>query len=171
MENLKPDFTVIADFYTSHYEEIVAFISSRILNNGEAEDIVQNVFMRLLNTDRMITAITLPNLVYTIARNMIYDYWRHRKSVDEYEHYIACRMLQERNNSMSVYSINEIAELLERGIARLADKQQVIYRMSIYGGLKISEISDTLNINYKSAENRLGLARKEIRRYMARMLA
>ena len=155
MENLKPDFTVIADFYTSHYEEIVAFISSRILNNEEAEDIVQNVFMRLLNTDRMITAITLPNLVYTIARNMIYDYWRHRKSVDEYEHYIAC----------------EIAELLERGIARLADKQQVIYRMSIYGGLKISEISDTLNINYKSAENRLGLARKEIRRYMARMLA
>ena len=93
------------------------------------------------------------------------------RSVDEYEHYIACRMLQERNNSMSVYSINEIAELLERGIARLADKQQVIYRMSIYGGLKISEISDTLNINYKSAENRLGLARKEIRRYMARMLA
>ena len=63
MENLKPDFTVIADFYTSHYEEIVAFISSRILNNEEAEDIVQNVFMRLLNTDRMITAITLPNLV------------------------------------------------------------------------------------------------------------
>lgn len=171
MENFKPDFTVIADFYTGHYEEIVAFVSSRILNDDEAEDIVQNVFMRLLNSDKMITAVTLPNLVYTIARNMIYDYWRHRKSVNEYEHYITYRMSQERDNGMSVYSVNEISELLERGIARLADKQQVIYRMSIYGGLKISEISETLNINYKSAENRLRLARKEIRRYMARMLA
>lgn len=171
MEYLKPDFTVIADFYTGHYDEIVAFVCSRILDYDEAEDIVQNIFVRLLNTDKMITPVTLPNLIYTIARNMIYDYWRHRKSVDEYEHYIACRMTQEKGNSMSVYSINEIAELLERGIARLADKQQVIYKMSIYGGLKISEISDTLNINYKSAENRLGLARKEIRRYMARMLA
>lgn len=171
MGNLKNDFTVIADFYTCHYKEIVAFVSSRILNNDEAEDIVQNVFMRLLNTDKMITVVTLPNLVYTIARNLIYDYWRHRKFVDEYEHYIMYRMQQERDNSMSVYSIKEISELLEHGIAKLADKQQVIYKMSIYGGLKISEISDTLNINYKSAENRLGLARKEIRRYMARMLA
>jgi len=171
MENLKPDFTVIADFYTEHYDEIVAFVAGRVLCADDAEDIVQNVFVRLLCTNRMITPVTLSNLVYTIARNLIYDYWRHRKSVDEYEHYIAYRMSRDKAGGMSVYSVNEIAELLERGIARLADKQRVVYRMSIYGGLKISEISDTLNINYKSAENRLGLARKEIRRYMARMLA
>lgn len=171
MENLKTDFTVIENYYTEHYDEIVAFVSSRILNSYEAEDIVQNVFIRLLKSNKMITVVTLPNFVYTIARNLIYDYWRHRKSVNEYEHYLTYRLSQEYAGNTSVYSVKEIYELLERGIARLADKQQAVYRMSIYGGMKISEISDTLNINYKSAENRLGLARKEIRRYMERMLA
>lgn len=171
MENLKTDFTVIENYYTKHYNDVVAFVSSRTLNNCEAEDIVQNVFVRLLKTDKMITNVTLPNLVYTIARNLIYDYWRHRKSMNEYEHYITYRMSEEYAADSSIYSVNEIYELLERGIAKLADKQRVIYKMSIYGGLKVSEISDTLNINYKSAENRLGIARKEIRRYMRKMLA
>ena len=33
--------------------------------------------------------------------------------------------------------------------------------------MKVSEISNELGMNYKAVENRLGTARREIRRYMA----
>lgn len=79
---------MIADYYSHHYDEVLGFVSKRMMYAEGAEDIVQNVFMRLLRTDKMITPITLPCLVYTTARNLLIDYWRHRRSVEVYEHFI-----------------------------------------------------------------------------------
>jgi RNA polymerase sigma-70 factor (ECF subfamily) len=91
--------------------------------------------------------------------------------VEEYEHYLRSTEHNSSIDAASVYSAVEITEILERGIARLNDRQRTIYRMNIFEGKKVAEISATLNINYKSVENRLGSARSEIRQYMRRMLA
>ena len=171
METQSKKYSIIANYYSQHYDEVLGFVSKRMMYAEGAEDIVQNVFVRLLRTDKMITPITLPCLVYTTARNLLIDYWRHHQSVEEYEHYLRST---DNNNSIdaaSVYSAVEITEILERGIARLNDRQRTIYRMNIFEGKKVAEISATLNINYKSVENRLGSARSEIRQYMRRMLA
>ena len=64
---------LIETYYTDHRDELLAFVSSRLGGSEESEDIVQNVFLRLLTSDKMITAITLPALVYTMARNLITD--------------------------------------------------------------------------------------------------
>jgi RNA polymerase sigma factor (sigma-70 family) len=171
MKKPETKFSIIADYYTEHYDEIIAFVAKRLAYANNTEDIVQNVFLKLLAVDKMITPVTLPSLVYTIAKNLIYDYWRHRKTVDEYEHYLTYYPYSDDNDTSSVYSSMEITELLEGCIARLNDKQRDIYKMNLFDGLQVSEISQSLNINYKSVENRLGLARKEVRNYMAKMLA
>ena len=75
------------------------------------------------------------------------------------------------DNPMSVYSVNEINEILEHGIISLSEHQQKIYRLNIYSGMKVSEISKTLDMNYKSVEHRLGSARKEVREYIRKALA
>jgi len=171
MEQRNAKFGFIADYYSEHYEELKAFVTKRVMHIEEAEDIVQNVFMRLLSSDKMITPITMPSLVYTVARNMVFDYWRHRQSVEEYEHYFAYAGSRGSVDGQSVYSAIEINELLERGMARLSDRQRDIYRLNIREGMQVREISERLHMNYKSVENRLGSARKEVRRYMQRMLA
>ena len=66
----------------------------------------------------------------------------------------------------SVYSAREIMERIEHGLARLPENCREIYRMHIYGGMKVSEISQQLDEGYKSVEHRLGLARKTIRQYL-----
>ena len=43
--------------------------------------------------------------------------------------------------------------------------------MNIYNGLKVSEISDALKLNYKSVENLLGAARKSVRQYVGMQMA
>ena len=163
---------LLADFYKQHFDEIMAFVSRRLDHSAESEDLVQNIFLRLMESDRMITQVTLPCLIYTIARNMISDYWRHRTAVNAYEHYIKMSDGASANTGdRSVYSISELHEILERGIAHLSVKQQHIYRMNVLYGMQVSEISERLNENYKSVENRLGAARKVMRNYVKRMLA
>lgn len=163
---------LITDFYSRHVKEIKAFVLKRMDYSVESEDIVHNIFLKLLESDKMISSVTLPCLVYTMARNMISDYWRHRVSVEEYEHYIKnVSVVKNVVDERSVYSAVEVGEILERGIARLSDKQRNIYRMNVIDGMQVSEISECLNENYKSVENRLGVARKVMRKYMQRMLA
>lgn len=173
MEQNKSKSDLIADYYSQHYDELKTYVCSRLQYAEEAEDVVQNVFVRLLQMDKMITPVTLPCLVYTVAKNLIYDYWRHRQYVEDYEHFILRGEWQTASaqDTESVYSVHEMTELLERSIARLCEKQRKVYRLNLYDGLQVSEIAAKLDINYKNAENRLGAARKQVRGYMRRMLA
>jgi RNA polymerase sigma-70 factor (ECF subfamily) len=155
---------LIETYYRDHRDELLAFVSSRLGGAVEAEDIVQNVFLRLLTTDKMITEITLPALTYTIARNLISDYYRRRNTYEEFEHYIK-RSSDDYSSMESVISAKELTELLERGLARIPENFREIYRMHIYGGMKVGEISQTLGEGYKSVEHRLGAARKALRSF------
>ena len=156
---------LIETYYRDHRDELLAFVSSRLGGAVEAEDIVQNVFLRLLTTDKMITEITLPALTYTIARNLISDYYRLRNTYEEFEHYIK-RSSDDYSSMESVISAKELTELLERGLARIPENFREIYRMHIYGGMKVGEISQTLGEGYKSVEHRLGVARKALRSFL-----
>lgn len=171
MEKLETKFTTIGKYYAEHFNDLRAFVVSRIKGTEYADDIVQNVFIKLLSIDKILTEDSLSNLVYTIARNLIYDYYRHKKSVDDYSYYVVSKTSKEACADVSIYSFEEIIEILDCGIQKLNENQQKIYKMNIYDDLAVSEISKTLNMNYKSVENKLGCARKVIRKYMSKMLA
>ena len=168
-------FLTLTNYYVTHRDELLAYVSSRLGNSVEAEDLVQNVFLRLLTSDKMITEITLPALVYTIARNLINDYYRRRTHYEAYEHYLKNTEAYEHylkntdsidDSAGSVLSIRDITEQLERGLARLPENCREIYRLHIYGGMKVAEISECLGEGYKSVEHRLGTARKMIRQHL-----
>lgn len=174
MKSTAANHTVISDYYREHRQDICAYVRERIGNMDVAEDIVQTVFERLLCSDKMITVITLPGLVCKIARNLIYDYWRHHRTVEEYEHRIIKSAAFGDNRAgevETVYSAKEISEILERGMERLTSRQREVYRLNIYEGLKVSEISETLKLGYKSVENLLGAARKSVRQYISLQMA
>lgn len=173
-ENLNSEVlsnTLIADYYRNHLYGLRAYVRKCVHCEDDAEDIVQNVFLRLLTSERMISEITLPCLVYTVARNLITDYNRHFQIADHYEHLIAYQNMHNEYDAESIYSANEIIRLLERGTACLPERNRRIYMMNVYEGMKTSEISEALDENYKSIENCLGAARKQVRKYMRRMLS
>ena len=88
MEQTKSNYSIIADYYSEHYNELKLYVMSRSLPADEAEDIVQNTFVRLLRGDKMITPVTLPCFVYTIAKNLIIDYYRRKHKIEECEHFL-----------------------------------------------------------------------------------
>lgn len=159
------DYTIIAEYYRSHRDEIVDFVALRIHDKDEAQDIVQDLFLRLLNGHRLTTEQTLPCLVYTMARHLVADYYRRRHVYEEYEHYI--RRSDDCDETMeSVFSARQIIEHMEHSLARLSEDCRDVYRLHIYGGMKVSEISQQLKVSYKKVENQLGLARKTVRQYL-----
>ena len=158
---------LISNYYMTHRDELLAYVSSRLGGSADSEDIVQTVFLRLLTTEKMISEVTLPALVYTMTRHLIADHYRRHTTFEEYEHYIK-GVCSEEISMESVFSAREIMERMERGMARLPEKCRKVYRLHIYEGMKVSEISQELGEGYKSVEHRLGAARKAMRQYLRR---
>ncbi len=153
---------VIADYYHCHRDEIVDFITMRINDREEARDMVQNIFLRLLTGCQLTTEQTLPYLVNAMARHLVSDYYRHRHVYETYEHYIH-HSGETVVSIESVFSVQQIIERIEYSLARLPEECREVYHLHIYGGMKVSEISHELHVNYKKVENRLGQARKAVR--------
>ena len=64
----------------------------------------------------------------------------------------------------SIISAHQLIERMERTLARLPEACGRVYRLHIYDGLKVSDIAQQLALPYKQVENRLGQARKAVRR-------
>ena len=155
----------IADYYAHHRGEIVGFVAVRVGDNDAAQDVVQDVFVRLLQSDKLISETTLPALVFTMVRNAVTDWFRRRRIHEEYEHYIIGT--GDDSDSMdSVISVRELMERMERTLARLAPECREVYRLHIYGGMQVSQIAEETHQPYRAVEYRLGQARREVRRQL-----
>ena len=137
--------TLITNYYIAHRDELLAYVCSRL---GDS-----------------FSEVTLPALVFAMTRNLVYDYYRHHTAVEQYEHYIK-GVCSELTSDESILSAREVMEQLEQGLARLPENCREIYRLHIYDGLKVNEISQQLGEGYKSVEHRLGAARKAMRHYL-----
>lgn len=160
---------LLSNYYKLHRDEIVSFIAVRTTNVGQAQDMVQDIFLRLLDGRRLITEQTLPSLVYTMARHAVADYYRHRCVYEEYEHFIRQSATGEERSEdtvESVISARQLMERMERSLERLPQACCDIYRLHVYDGMKVGEIAQQLSLPYKQVENRLGQARKTVRRQL-----
>ena len=156
---------IIEQYYRAHRGELIAFVSCRLHNAVEAEDVVQDTFLRLLTGQRPISEETVGSLVYTLCRRLLIDYYRHHAVRTDVEHELL-HSSRDTDSAESVLSLRDITEQLERGLARLPEPCREVYRLHVYSGLQAKDICRHTGENYKAVEYRLGQARNEIRNYL-----
>lgn len=157
--------TIITDFYKSHFSEVVGYVEGRINSKADAEDIVQDLFLKLLNPDRLLSETTLHALIYTMARNAATDWWRKRNARSQYS---ISETLQSPYNPAHYVAYNETIAAYEQGISRLKVTERKILRLNIEHDKPVSDIAILTGLAYKQAEYRLGTARKQLRSYIKR---
>lgn len=164
------DRDIIEQYYRQHRDELLAYVSSRLGVRAEAEDLVHDVFLRLLSDNhRLLSAVTLPALVYTMARNLIADRYRRRRCQQEYA--LLRQGLESEKTSMeSAIFASDALRCMEQGLSRLPSQTAEIYRLHIYNGMQVSDISRHLHQDYKAVEYRLGQARRLVRRLLRHQL-
>jgi RNA polymerase sigma-70 factor (ECF subfamily) len=159
---------IIEDYYRAHRGDLLAFVSTRLHSTDEAEDVVQEAFLRLLQPGRLISEVTLPALALTLCRNLIADWYRRHTVRQDSEHEIVrySAIFSQTTEAESVLSMREITEQMERGLARVPEECRELYRLHIYGDMPVRDISKLSGQPYKTVEYRLGLARKQVRKWL-----
>ena len=67
---------LIADSYERYHFSVYLYIYNKVNNKEEAEDLSQDVFVRLMDYKRMLRPDTVKFFIYTISRNLVNDYLR-----------------------------------------------------------------------------------------------
>ena len=73
-----PKKQLVAEAYALYREKLVAYAYKRIHDVEDAEDAVQDAFIRILNMGDMVCAATIRNLAFTVVQNILVDRLRGR---------------------------------------------------------------------------------------------
>lgn len=157
---------LIARSYENYHSAILSYIQYRINHKYDAEDLAQDVFVRLLDYKPMIQETTVKYFLFTISRNIVTDYLRRYYKKQEVSSYIY---------DTSVRYCNEVEEnciardllLLEcYKLNTFAPQRKKVYLLSRFEGDSVHDISEKMQLSRRTVENHLLLGRKIMRAYM-----
>lgn len=67
----------VTTIYKRFHQDLLGYVKSKVRSREDAEDIVQNVFIKISSNINKLTAeVKLKNWIFTITRNAIIDYYR-----------------------------------------------------------------------------------------------
>ena len=142
--------------YNTHSETLRNFIYYKCGDLQQAEDIVQNAFVKLWNNCSKIIFGKSKSFLYTVAKNEFLNEVAHKKIQLQHQVYLA----KESTNITPEFLLEEQEFLakLKRVIADLPDKQREVFLLSRIDKKKYSEISEIVGVTVKAVEKRMSLA-------------
>lgn len=129
------------------------------------EDIIQNVFLKLFeNLNRIRKSESVQYWLFSTARNEVYSYYRRKKirldqfgaeDSDEIEIDSGERLILD-------FEQNELRELVNKELNRMAIDQREVFILKEYGGLSYKEIAGVMNIDEELVKSRLFKTRQKL---------
>lgn len=157
---------LIEDSYKKYQRSVFLYIYYKIGNKEEAEDLVQDVFVRLMDYQQMLRVDTIKHFIFTISRNLLYDYLRHYYKRLEVTSYIYDQRETCTNETEEQVIARDLLFLEKKKVAQLSEQRRKVYMMTRFEDKTLPEVSRILNISSRTVENHLFVSRKMIREYI-----
>jgi RNA polymerase sigma-70 factor (ECF subfamily) len=156
-ENMTNEVTAI---WTDFHKELKAFILNKTRNSADTDDILQEVFIKIIrNIDKINQAENLRHYLYGIVRNAINDYFRNRKHVID-NSVIEEKITEEENQSLNT----TIAECcIKPFINKLPDNYRDALLITEFQDISQKELAQKLNISYSGAKSRVQRGKEKLK--------
>lgn len=161
---------LIAEAYVRYRDQVFRFIRFRINEEEEAEDLTQDVFVRLMDCGQLLCEQTINSFIFTIARNLVTDHLRRHYKWQEISSY-----MYENRETCAVAAdapvvAKDLAACERRCLRLLPPKRSAVYRMVRYEDKSPEEVALELHLSRRTVENHIFTGRKQVRNYMRRCI-
>jgi len=151
------DFTLV---YNQYKNQLYNYVCKMLYEKHIAEDITQNVFLRLYeNLGNIRKSQSIASWLFTTARNEVFGHLR-RKQIKKED--FMKEEFEYRSNEDIVGSFEEaeLKELVQNGVDKMNDELKEVFILREYSELSYKEIANILCIEESLVKGRLFRARQ-----------
>lgn len=132
--------------YKECYAPIYRYIHGRTKSREQAEDLTQDVFMKIYRNIGTVTASDHSPLAYfyTIARNTLIDFWRKKGGDTVADDELMSELADSAENPMQNAHTNERSAILYECLEKLTDDQREVITLKFINELSTEEIAEQL---------------------------
>jgi RNA polymerase sigma-70 factor (ECF subfamily) len=161
----KGDKTEFESLFRSSYVSLVRYARTLIKDQDTAEEIVQDLFVRLWQEKEKIKIeSSLNGYLFRAVHNKCLHYIEHIKVVERHAGTVISGQADPADDPSEILHYKDLQLKIARILERLPERCGKIFCMSRFEGLKYSEIAEKLSVSVKTVEASMGIALKEFRK-------
>lgn len=155
------DMGALAELYKRYAPAVRRFVTGLIKDKAKAEDIVQNIFLRLMSSNPSFEDVNaFKNWLFVCARNEVVSTLRSKweSQVD--------RVTVLPEMASDGIQPDAMMPVLNSVLAKMPRKRSEVFRMSKLNGLSDEEIAARMGISVRTVQKHLELARRAVTLYL-----
>jgi RNA polymerase sigma-70 factor (family 1) len=165
-------FTVI---FSHYYADLVLFANTFMRDIPLAEEIVQDVFLKLWeNRESIVIALSLKSFLLKTIQNKCIDRIRHMKVRDRYLENINEHQALFENDADNYLLFSELQRDFDKALEKLPNDVKQTFCLHRIEGCTYPEIADKLGISVRTVEVRISkalfLLREQLKDYLITLL-
>ncbi|MEN7548002.1 RNA polymerase sigma-70 factor [Rapidithrix thailandica] len=155
--------------FDEYYTPLCVYAHRYIPDMKEAEEVVQNAFVKIWNQPKIYTSLSfLKNYTYRTVHNDCVNYLNKSKVHRNYLKAIKNQYPQE--PFVQTSELFELEKLLDQALEQLSPQVKKVFLLNRFGGLKYKEVAEALDLSPKTVESHMSKAlaflREELKDYL-----
>jgi RNA polymerase sigma-70 factor (ECF subfamily) len=162
------DKAALERLFKLHYAPLCRFAASILKDTEQAEDMVQEVFMKCWDKREHIQLTgSFKSYLFTAVRNHCFNALK----VNERKHWMDEGMEDDDrfavNDVVDRIAAKSLQNRITQAIELLPDKCKLTFQLSRFENMSYKEIAETMNVSVKTVENQMGKALSVLRTHLS----
>jgi len=155
------------ELFHKYSKKVYGISKSFCLSHQDAEEIVQEVFIKLWNNIKNLDpTFSIQAYIISITKNSILNFLRKKAVRQNYLQDLARSNQKNKNHVEDFIYYNDLLSKLNQCINNLPPQRQKIFTMVCFEGFSSEEISSKLHLSKRTVEHHLYIANKFIRKQL-----
>lgn len=148
--------------YTLYHDKVFGYLSSRLNNRADAEDITSEVFLKLYSKsdDFDLERKGAASYIFKVTQSTLFDFFRKNKvsfvPLDEFR-------ISEESDDLD---LDDSLEALDKALLTLSDRERDIIILHYYDGISHKEIAGKMGLSYTNVRQICYVAIKKLKEKM-----
>ena len=144
--------------FQKYYVRFYNFVFNLTKSSQAAEDIIQNVFMKIwINRRNLRPDQSIHNYIYVLSKREMLNHIRDRKAYVQVERLVMTEQPSEEVTDQNM-ALRELDDRIRKFIADMPEQRRKVFLLSRYKGLTNKEIANMMGLSVRTVDRHINLA-------------
>lgn len=150
--------------FQKYYVRFYNFVLNLTKDPQTAEDIVQNVFMKIwINRKNLRPDQSIHNYIYVLSKHEVLNHLRDRKVYTQVERLVMAEQPYEAVTDQTM-DLKELDDRIRKFIAAMPEQRRKVFLLSRYRGMGNKAIAELMGLSVRTVDRHINLALTSLRK-------